>query len=117
MVALVAEPHGLLRERDLDAGGVERFLHPEPDLALDRPLHRRLGLDHQADGDAARAEVLDAPDLGTLHQFVATPFGVFPHLVGDPLDDALGVAKVDVVGDFDVDEGPRPQLAVVADPS
>src|SRR5688500_9687650 len=83
---VLTHPHGSLRERALDPLAVERFLQAGPQLPHAPPLLRRLGLHHEADGDAVGAEGLDAPHLGLLEDAGAEVL-VLPYAVCDGLDD------------------------------
>ena len=84
-------------------------------LAHDRELRRRAGLDHQADRDGVGPEVHDPPHLRLLED-AALPGRVAPQPVGHRLDDRLGIVDVGAVGHVDVEQGPGPLLGHVAHP-
>ena len=113
---LLAVPDDPLRERDLDALVVEAGLDPLAQLAGDRPLLHRRGLEQHPQGDAVGVERLDAPDLGLLDDRSAgsrrPPTGR-GRPRGAPAARGPGPRRSATVMSSD---GARPVLAHVADP-
>ena len=54
------QPHYPLRERNVDAFGLERGLQAKPKLALDLPVPQRQRLDHHPDTHARLAQLQQA---------------------------------------------------------
>src|SRR5262245_51715126 len=75
-------------KRNPDAGTVEGFLEPRPELSRDIHRHQRCGLDHHADGEGVAGHGFDAEDLGFLDD-LALPLLVRGELIGDPLDNGV----------------------------
>ena len=112
---VLAVPDHPLREGDLDALVVEAGLDPLTQLAGDRPLLERRGLDQHPQRHRVGGEGLDTGDLRLLDDHAGEVL-VVPQAVGDLAEDPLDLGQVLAVGDPDVDDGPRPVLAHVADP-
>ncbi len=112
--ALVAHPDRPLRERDLDALGVEHRLDPPAQLARHPPLLQRHGLHHEPDHHRVGRQRLDTPDLGLLHH-QRRPLRVGVQVVADLGEQALDPGDVLAVRDGDVEHRAGPALGLVAD--